>query len=185
MHCRFDSVFVRRIAPFASDVATDIVSLADVRWNESLNISALCCARRNTLFPAIEFDSGSAVPTDFRWRGAVAVHTDHVVPFALVRRTCCALWSKTSTCYWARHYGPRLFAFPAAGNWRQLLDKFLSAGGCSGIRDGNHGSAADHDRYELDRAKPRWDRIGSEQRGRAHSESDRNRSLGSRDDPCV
>ena len=78
-----------------------------------------------------------------------------------------------------------LFALPAAGNRRQLLDKFFSAGGCSGIRDGNHGSAADHDRYELDRAKPRWDRIGSEQRRRAHGESRRDCSSWSRDDPCV
>ena len=103
------------------------------------------------LFSTVEFDSGSAVPTDFCWGGAVAVHIDHVVPFALVRRTCCTLRSKTSTCRWARHYSRWLFAFPAAGNWRQLLDKFFSACGCSGIKDGNHGSAADHDRYELDR----------------------------------
>ena len=123
--------------------------------------------------------------TDFRRRGAVAVHTDHVVPFALVRRTCCALRSKASTCHWARHYGRWLFAFPAAGNWRQLLDKFFSAGGCSGIRDGNHRSATDHDRDELDRAKPRWDRIGSEQRRRAYGESRRDCSSWSRDDPCV
>ena len=83
------------------------------------------------------------------------------------------------------HYSHRLFAFPAAGNWRQLLDKFFSAGGCSGIRHGNHGSATDHDRDELDRAKPRWDRIGSEQRRRAHGESRRDCSSWSRDDPCV
>ena len=83
------------------------------------------------------------------------------------------------------YYSRWLFAFPAAGNWRQLLDKFFSAGGCSGIRDGNHGSAADHDRYELDRAKPRWNRIGSEQRRRAHGESRRDCSSWSRDDPCV
>jgi len=107
--------FRRRISPFATNVAADIVSLADIRWNESFNISALCCAWRNTLFPAVEFDSGSAVHTDFRWRGAVAVHTDHVVPFALVRRTCCALRSKASTCRWARYYGRWLFAFLLPG----------------------------------------------------------------------
>src|SRR5206468_8037766 len=172
----FDFIFSSRVSHFASDVAADVVSLADIRWNESLNISALCRARRNTLFFAVEFDSGSAVPTDFRRRGAVAVHIDHVVSFALVRRTCCALRSKASTCRWARYYSRWLFAFPAAGNWRQLLDKFFSAGGCAGPRHGNHGSAADHDRYELDQAEPRWDRIGSEQRRRAHGESDRNRS---------
>ena len=83
------------------------------------------------------------------------------------------------------HYSRWLFAFPAAGNWRQLLDKFFSAGGCSGIRHGDYRSAADHDRYELDRAKPRWDRIGSEQRRRAHGESRRDCSSWSRDDPCV
>ncbi len=84
-----------------------------------------------------------------------------------------------------RHYSRWLFAFPAAGNCRQLLDKFFSAGGCSGIRHGNHRSAADHDRYELDRAKPRWDRIGSKQRRRAHGESRRDCSPWRRDDPCV
>jgi len=93
----------------------------------------------------------------------------------------CALRSKASTCRWARHYNRWLFAFPAAGNWRQFTGQnFFSAGGCSGIRDGNHGSAADHDRYELLSGKPRWDRIGSEQRRRTHGESDRNRSSRSR-----
>src|SRR5206468_2019849 len=181
----FDFIFSSRVSHFASDVAADVVSLADIRWNESLNISALCRARRNTLFFAVEFDSGSGVPTDFRWRGAVAVHTDHVVAFALVRRTCCALRSKASTCHWARHYSLWLFAFPAARNWRQLLDKFFSAGGCFGIRHGDDRGAAHHDCDEFDRAKARRDRIRSEQRRRAHGESRCDCSSWSRDDPCV
>ena len=73
-----------------------------------------------------------------------------------------------------------LFALPAAGNWRQLLDKFFSAGGCSGTRHGHYRGAAHHDGDEFDRAKPRWDRIGSEQCRRAHGEPDRNRSSRSR-----
>src|SRR5207248_129197 len=73
-----------------------------------------------------------------------------------------------------------LFALPAAGDWWQLLDKFLSAGGCLGIRHGHYRGAAHHDCDEFDRAKPRWDRIGSEQRRRAHGKPDRNRSPWSR-----
>jgi len=97
----------------------------DIRWNESLNISALCCPWRNTFFPAVEFDSGSAVLTDFRWRGAVAVHTDlcsfRVGPAELVAR-----------------YGPKLplvvgpvitsrlvICFSCCRELRQLLDKFF------------------------------------------------------------
>jgi hypothetical protein len=74
-------------------------------------------------FSAVEFDSGSALFADCRGRGAVAVHIDHVVPFALVRRTCGALRSKASTYRWPAYHSRWLFALSAAGNWRQLLDE--------------------------------------------------------------
>src|SRR4030095_7702906 len=143
------------IAPFATDVATNIVSLANIRWDESLNISALCCARGNAFFPPVESHSGSALSADCRWRGAIAVHPDHVVPFALGRRTCRALRSKASTCRWPGHYSRWLFALPAAGSRRQLLDKFFSAGGRAGIRHGHYCGTAHDNRDELDLATAR------------------------------
>jgi MFS family permease len=182
---RFDFVFVRRIAPFAPNVAAHVVSLADIRWDESFNISTLCCARRNSFFPAVEFDSGSALFPHCGRSGAIAVHTDHVASFALVRRTGVALWSENSTYYWSAYHRSWIFAFPATRDWRQLLDKFLSAGGCSGIRHGRHRGAAYHDRDELAHAGPCRDRIGSEQRRCAHGESRGDCSSGSGDDPCV
>src|SRR5439155_1040134 len=180
-----DSVLVRRSSPFATNAAANIVSFAHIRWNESLNVSALCRARWNTLFSAVEFDSGSALSADCRWRGAVAVHPGHVVPLALVRRTRCSLRSKTSTCRRPSYRRRWLFAFPATEDWRELLDGFLSAGGCSGIRHGHYRRAADHDRHERDRSKPRRDRIGSEQCCRAHGEPCRDCSFWSRDAPGV
>ncbi len=72
----------------------DIVSVSNIRRNEFLNVSALCCARGNAFFPAVESDSGSALFADCSWRGAIAVHIDHVFSFALVWWTRCALRSQ-------------------------------------------------------------------------------------------
>ena len=179
----FDSVFVRRIAPFVANVAAEIVSFANVCRNESPDFSALCCSWRNTFFPTVEFDSGSALFADCRRSGAVAVHTNHVVPFALVRRTCCALRSKNSTHRWPAYRSGWLFALLAAGDWRQLLDKFFPTCGCSGIRHGRYCGAAYHDRDELAGTGSRRRRIGSEQRRRAHSKSRGDCSFWSRDGP--
>src|SRR5262249_45017110 len=141
--------------------------------------------RRNAFFPAVEFDSGSALFADCRRRGAVAVHTDHVAPFALVRRTCFALRSKNSTYRWPAYHRGWLFSFSVAGDWRRLLDKFLSADGCPGIGHGNYCGTAYHDRDEFARTRPRRDRIRSEQRRRAHGESRRDCSSWSRYAPGV
>jgi len=69
--------------------------------------------------------------------------------------------SKLPTCRWARHYSRWLFAFPAAGNWAAITGQiFFPPAVVLGLGMAITVAPADHDRYELDRAKPRWTASG-------------------------
>ena len=80
---RFRSV---RSARFRPDVAAEPFSLSRIHRNESFNVSALRCTRRNTFLSANELDSNSALPANRGRRGVVALYSARVCAFSLVRR---------------------------------------------------------------------------------------------------
>src|SRR6266545_5943721 len=133
-----------RGASVQSDVAARPIPLSDVYRSESSHVCALCRARWDALLPAAKSDSSSALLSDRGRSGTAALHPDHFLPFALVGRTRCELWTKASArcrsvdCrFWLR-------AFYDAGHERQLLDNLFSADGAAWFRHGGERRAAYH-----------------------------------------
>ncbi len=99
-----------------------------VYWNKSSDLSAVRCTRRNAFLSADELDSNSALRRNRRRRGAAAVYSAYVCAFSVVRRFGRAIWTTASANCRTAGRGMWFRTLLAPGNWRQLLDGFLSAG---------------------------------------------------------
>src|SRR4029077_1730317 len=130
-----DRFFVIRNAESRTDVASNPFSVPNIYRNESPDVPALRCTRRNTFLSSDEFDPDSALSGNRSRGGVVAVYPARVRTFPLVRRIGLAIRTASSVNCRTVGRSVRLCAFLATWNWQQLLDGFLSTS--RGPRFGN------------------------------------------------